>query len=102
MKSIRANLVQIQKRKACEQWGTYPCLVEVVQGKQYNRRTIYDNFIKLMPKDEYEAGDTAALVRQLHSVSNTPEDSTSEVKNPLREEKQDLMAPASSREIQIA
>lgn len=53
-------------------WAPYTCLAEAVAGRKYNHKTIRRNFLKLVPKDDYEMDIEKELIAELDRLSNTP------------------------------
>jgi hypothetical protein len=51
-------------------WAPYTCLAEAVAGRRYNHKTIRRNFLKLVPKDDYEMVVEKDLIAELERVSN--------------------------------
>lgn len=74
MRTIAGSFNQIKKRNP---YGAdYVCLVQTVRGRNFTRRRLYDNFIKLVDREDYEASDTNRLVAYLHKVTKEPVECT--------------------------
>lgn len=53
-------------------WAPYSCLAEAVAGRKYNHKTIRRNFLKLVPREDYEKDVERDLISELDKLSNTP------------------------------
>jgi hypothetical protein len=72
MNSIERRFNKIAK--ANPQWAAYVCLAEAVGGFRYNHKTIRTNFLKLVPKEDYEDSDERELIAELDRLSNPRKD----------------------------
>lgn len=68
MRSIESSFRKIEKKNPS--YGDYPCMVEAVMGRGFNRRAIREAFKKLIDKDDYDSKDLNKLITQLHIISN--------------------------------
>lgn len=70
MNSIEDRFYKISKLN--EHWAPYICLAEALAHRKYNHKTVRRNFLRLVPKDDYEFDIEKELVAELHKLSNTP------------------------------
>lgn len=74
MRTIAGSFNQIRKQNPY--WADYVCLVEAVRGREFTRRRLYENFIKLVSPDDYNPKDTNRLIAYLHKVTKEPVECT--------------------------
>lgn len=72
MRSIQSSFNQIKNKN--QFWGDYTCFAEAVKGRDFTRRRIYTNFIKLVDEDDYDKADINKLIKHLHQLSKLPEE----------------------------
>lgn len=76
MRSIEANYRKIQNRKP--NFGTYPCLVQSVKGKNFSRKSLVKAFSNLMPESEYAKDEQKGLIDYLEILTSLSEKSEEE------------------------
>tara|TARA_B100000745_G_scaffold300419_1_gene254319 strand:- start:1350 stop:1583 length:234 start_codon:yes stop_codon:yes gene_type:complete len=55
-------------------WAAYVCLAEAITCRNYNHKTVRRNFLKLVPKEDYEADIEKEIITELDRLSNTSMD----------------------------
>lgn len=71
------NSIERRFRKIAEdnpQWSAYVCLAGAVTGFGYNHKTIRENFLRLIPKEDYAGSDERQLITYLDTLSNPRKD----------------------------
>ena len=66
MNSIEKRFKEISK--ANPNWAPFVCLAEALRGRGCNHKTIRRNFLKLVPKDDYDFADEKELIAELGRV----------------------------------
>jgi hypothetical protein len=69
MRSIKSRFKILQERNP--NLGDYLLLAMAVEGKNFTRKQILENFNTLVQKDEYEEADKYSLITNLHTLSKT-------------------------------
>jgi hypothetical protein len=72
MNSIERRLLKIAESNP--QWSRYVCLAGAITGFGYNHKTIRENFLRLVPKEDYEESDERKLIAYLDTLSNPRKD----------------------------
>ncbi|HMO77945.1 MAG TPA: hypothetical protein PKA42_03430 [Candidatus Paceibacterota bacterium] len=72
MNSIEKRFNKIKNNNP--RWAPYVVLAESVYGRKYNHKTIRRNFLKLVPKEDYDLDDEKLIVAELDKLSMTPMD----------------------------
>ncbi len=68
MRSIEARFLSSERdNPIC---GAYIHLARAVRSQGFSRRSLMENFKKLMPEDEYDRADTKALVDYLDELTD--------------------------------
>lgn len=79
MRSVQSRFKRVQKNNP--HLSDYSCLVEAVCGQKFTRRKIYEHFKRLVSEDDYCPLETNQLVRYLHRLSKTTDESTFLIEN---------------------
>jgi len=72
MRSITANYRKVESRNP--NLGAYPCLVRVVRGKEFSRKSLVKAFNELMPENEYARNEKKELIDYLENQSSLAEE----------------------------
>lgn len=70
MRSIKINYEKVQKRNLG--LGTYPCLAQVVKGRNFSRKSLIKSFNEIMPESEYSPEEKKELIDHLEYLTNLP------------------------------
>lgn len=70
MKSIRRRFYKIKNNN--ENWGDFSCFAEAVHQQGFTRRTIVENFDKLVSPHDYDPSEKNQIIRYLSGLSNKP------------------------------
>jgi hypothetical protein len=70
MNSIEERFNKISK--ANQNWAPYVCLAEAITHRSYNNKTIRRNFLKLVPKEDYEFDIERELIAELGRLLRPP------------------------------
>ena len=70
MNSIERRFLKIADENP--HWAMYVCLAEAITGRDYSHKTIRRNFLKLVPKDDYEFEIERELIAELGKLLDPP------------------------------
>ena len=70
MRTIKGRFERIKSEG--EYLADFACLAEAVHYQKFSRRSIFENFIKLINPNDYNPRDTNKIVAYLHKLSNEP------------------------------